>query len=73
MDSFNWLVGGFFVFILIAVSSLFILGCAWRSPVMVNGVGSAAAGILTSRFRATLRLPVPDEQDEDYLESRSYA
>ena len=73
MDSQYWLVGGFFVFILMAVSSLFILGCARRLPLMVNGIGSAATDLLTSRLRSTVSLPVPDEQDEDYLETRSYA
>lgn len=73
MDSHYWLVGGFFVFILIAVSFLFILGWAWRLLLMVNGIGSAATDLLTSRLRANVSLPVPDEQDEDYLETRSYA
>lgn len=73
MDSYYWLVGGFLVFILIAVSFLFILVWAWRLPLMVNGTGSAATDLLTSRLRANVSLPVPDEQDEDYLETRSYA
>ena len=73
MDSHYWLVGGFLVFILIAVSFLFILVWAWRLPLMVNGIGSAATDLLTSRLRANVSLPVPDEQDEDYLETRSYA
>jgi len=73
MDSYYWLVGGFLVFILIAVSFLFILVWAWCLPLMVNGTGSAATDLLTSRLRANVSLPVPDEQDEDYLETRSYA
>ena len=73
MDSQYWLVGGFLVFILLAVSFLLILGWAWRLPLMVNGIGSAATDLLTSRLRSTVSLPVPDEQDEDYLETRSYA
>ena len=76
MDSRYWLVGGFFVFILIAVSFLFILFIlvwAWRLPLIANRIGSAATDPLTSRLRAKVSLPVPDEQDEDYLETRSYA
>ena len=73
MDSHYWLMGGFFVFILVAVSFLFILGWAWRLPLMASVIGSAATDLLTSRLRATVSLPVPDEQDEDYLETRSYA
>ena len=73
MDSYYWLVGGFLVFILIAVSFLFILVWAWRLPLVVNGIGSAVTDLLTSRLRANVSLPVPDEQDEDYLETRSYA
>jgi len=73
MDSHYWLVGGFFVFILMAVPFLFILGWAWRLLMMVNGIGWAATDLLTSRLRANVSLPVPDEQDEDYLETRSYA
>jgi len=73
MDSHYWLVGGFLVLILMAVSFLFILGWAWRLLLMVNGIGSAATDLLTSRLRANVSLPVPDEQDEDYLETRSYA
>ena len=73
MDSHYWLVGGFVVFILMAVSFLFILGWARRLPLMVNEIGSVATDLLTSRLRANVSLPVPDEQDEDYLETRSYA
>ena len=73
MDSHYWLMGGFFVFILMAVSFLFILGRAWRLPLMVNGIVPMATDLLTSRLRANVSLPVPDEQDEDYLETRSYA
>ena len=73
MDSHYWLVGGFLVFILMAVSFLFILGWAWRLLLMVNGIGWAATDLLTSRLRSTVSLPVPDDQDEDYLETRSYA
>ena len=73
MNSRFWLVGGLFVFILMAVSILFILGWAWRLLLMVNGIGSAATYLLTSRLRAKVSLPVPDEEDEDYLETRSYA
>ena len=73
MDSHYWLVGGFLVFILMAVSFLFILGWAWRLLLMVNGIGWVATDLLTSRLRSTVSLPVPDEQDEDYLETRSYA
>ena len=73
MDSHYWLVGGFLVFILMAVSFLFILGWAWRLLLMVNWIGWAATDLLTSRLRAIVGLPVPDEQDEDYLETRSYA
>ena len=73
MDSHYWLVGGFLVFILMAVSFLFILGWAWRLLLMVNGIGWAATDLLPSRRRSTVSLPVPDEQDEDYLETRIYA
>ena len=73
MDSHYWLVREFLVFILMAVSFLFILGWAWRLLLMVNGIGWAATDLLTSRLRSTVSLPVPDEQDEDYLETRSYA
>ena len=73
MDSHYWFVGGFLVFILVAVSFLIILGWAWRLPSMANGIGLAATDLLTSRLRAIVSLPMPDEQDEDYLETRSYA
>ena len=73
MDSYYWLVGGFLVFILIAVSFLFILVWAWRLLLVVNGIGSADTDLLPSRLRANVSLPVPDEQDDDYLETRSYA
>ncbi len=73
MASHGWLLGGIIILMLIAVSFLFILGWAWRLPLMVNGIGSAATGLLTSRFRTEVSLPVPDEEDEDYLETRSYA
>ena len=73
MDSHYWFVDGFLVFILVAVSFLIILGWAWRLPSMANGIGWAATDLLTSRLRAIVSLPMPDEQDEDYLETRSYA
>jgi len=73
MDSQYWLVGGFLAFILMAVSFLIILTWAWRLPSMANRIGLAATDLLTSRLRAIVRLPVPDEQDEDYLETRNYA
>ena len=73
MDSQYWLRGGFLAFILMAVSFLIILTWAWRLPSMANGNGLADTDLLTSRLRAIVGLPVPDEQDEDYLETRSYA
>lgn len=73
MDLHYWLAVGLVVLILMAVSFLFVLGWAWRFPQMVYVIGSAVADRWTSRLRANEYMPVPDPQDEDYLETRSYA
>ena len=67
------LLGGIIVLMLIALSFLLILGWAWRLPLIIVGLVSSATGRWIPRLRPQVSLPVPDEQDEDYLEKRSYA
>ena len=73
MGYYAWLWGGITVLMLIAVLLMLIMGWAWRLPSMVHGMGSAAAGLWTSWRCPMLDLPVPNEEDEDYLETRSCA
>ena len=73
MGYYAWLWGGITVLMLIAVLLMLIMGWAWLLPRMVHGMGSAAAGLWTSWRCPMLDLPVPNEEDEDYLETRSCA
>jgi hypothetical protein len=73
MVSHNRHLGGIIILMLIATSFLLILGWAWRLPLIIVEFVSSATGRWISRFRTQVSLPVPDEQDEDYLETRSYA
>ncbi len=68
----GWLFGGIIILMLIAVSFLLLLGWTWRLPLIIAGLVSGAMGRWTFRLRTEVSLPVPDEQDEDYLETRSY-
>ena len=73
MVSHDWQLGEIIILMLIAVSFLLILGWVWRLPLIIGGFVSSATGRWISRLRTQVSLPVPDEQDEDYLETRSYA
>ena len=73
MSPHNWLLGGIIVLMLIGVSLMLILGWTWRLSQVINRKGSAAWGLRSFWFRTRINMPVPDDQDEDYLETRSFA
>jgi hypothetical protein len=58
---------------LVVVSFILVLGWAWRSPLVLIGMGLRAIDRWTSRLRTNVSFPVPNEDDDDYLETRSYA
>jgi hypothetical protein len=73
MDSQPWLLAAVIIVTLIVVSCVMVVGWAWRSPLILIGMGLRATGQWTSRPRTNVSFPVPNEEDDDYLETRSYA
>lgn len=73
MNLHNRLWVGIVILMLGVISSLLTLGWLWRFLLIVKGTRLAAMGLLGSRFSPDFSSPVPDDQDEDYLETRSYA
>jgi len=73
MDSHPWLLAVTIFLMLIVISLILVLGWAWRVPRILIGVGLRATDRWTVRLRTKVSLPVPDDQDEDYLETRSFA
>ncbi len=73
MDPNDKLLGGIVILILGVFSLILILGWVLRFPVIVKETILAAIGLRASRFGPTVSTPVPDDQEEDYLETRSYA
>jgi hypothetical protein len=73
MDSHPWLLAVAIFLGLILVS--FILAMEWtrRLPSIFIEMGLRATDRWTSRPRTNVSFPVPNEDDEDYLETRSYA
>jgi len=73
MDSHPWLLAITIFLGLIVVSFIMVMGWAWRLPSIFIRMGLRATDSWTSRLRTNVMLPVPNEEDEDYLETRSYA
>jgi hypothetical protein len=73
MDSHPWLLTVTIFLTLIVISLIIALGWAWRLPLILFGMGSRVTDRWSSRLRTNASLPVPNEEDEDYLETRSFA
>ncbi len=73
MESQPWILAVTIILMLVVISFILAMGWAWRSPSILIGMGLRATGRWTSCLRTRLSFPVPNEEDEDYLETRSYA